>query len=54
MERDWLLVYTITDFELRSARLGSHSYYLTDEGRRLLKSNLKLNDGLMNQFSTII
>ena len=25
IEPDWLLVYTITDFELRPARLGSHS-----------------------------
>ncbi len=25
IEPDWLLIYTITDFELRPARLGSHS-----------------------------
>ena len=25
IEPDWLLVYTITDFELRPARLGTHS-----------------------------
>ena len=25
IEPDWLLIYTITDFELRLARLGSHS-----------------------------
>ena len=25
VEPDWLLIYTITDFELRLARLGSHS-----------------------------
>jgi mRNA interferase YafQ len=25
LEPDWLLIYTITDFELRPARLGSHS-----------------------------
>ncbi|MCP4669271.1 MAG: type II toxin-antitoxin system YafQ family toxin [Deltaproteobacteria bacterium] len=25
VEPDWLLIYTITDFELRPARLGSHS-----------------------------
>ena len=25
IEPDWLLVYTITDFELRPARLGSHT-----------------------------
>ncbi|HBF42291.1 MAG TPA: type II toxin-antitoxin system mRNA interferase toxin, RelE/StbE family [Desulfobacteraceae bacterium] len=24
IEPDWLLIYTITDFELRPARLGSH------------------------------
>ena len=25
IESDWLLIYTITDFELRPARLGTHS-----------------------------
>jgi mRNA interferase YafQ len=25
IEPDWLLIYTISDFELRPARLGSHS-----------------------------
>lgn len=25
LESDWLLIYTITDFELRPARLGTHS-----------------------------
>jgi mRNA interferase YafQ len=25
IEPDWLLIYTITDFELRPARLGTHS-----------------------------
>ncbi|MFH0726414.1 MAG: type II toxin-antitoxin system YafQ family toxin [Pseudomonadota bacterium] len=25
IEPDWLLIYTITDFELRPARIGSHS-----------------------------
>ncbi len=25
IEPDWLLIYTITDFELRPTRLGSHS-----------------------------
>lgn len=25
LEPDWLLIYTITDFELRPARLGTHS-----------------------------
>ena len=25
IEPDWLLIYTITDFELRPARLGSHA-----------------------------
>ena len=25
IEPDWLLIYTITDFEFRPARLGSHS-----------------------------
>ncbi len=25
IEPDWLLIYTITDFELRLARLGTHS-----------------------------
>ena len=25
IEPDWLLIYTISDFELRLARLGSHS-----------------------------
>jgi mRNA interferase YafQ len=25
LERDWLLIYTITDFELRPTRLGSHT-----------------------------
>ena len=25
VEPDWLLIYTITDFELRPTRLGSHS-----------------------------
>ncbi len=25
IEPDWLLIYSITDFELRPARLGSHS-----------------------------
>ena len=25
IEPDWLLIYTITDFELRSARLGTHA-----------------------------
>jgi len=25
VEPDWLLIYTISDFELRPARLGSHS-----------------------------
>lgn len=24
IEPDWLLIYTITDFELRPARIGSH------------------------------
>ena len=25
LEHDWLLIYTISDFELRPARLGTHS-----------------------------
>ncbi len=25
LEPDWLLIYTITDFELRPTRLGSHA-----------------------------
>jgi len=25
IEPDWLLIYTLTDFELRPARLGSHA-----------------------------
>ena len=25
LESDWLLIYTITDFELRPTRLGSHA-----------------------------
>ncbi len=25
IEHDWLLIYTITDFELRPVRLGTHS-----------------------------
>ena len=25
LESDWLLIYTITDFELRPVRLGSHT-----------------------------
>lgn len=25
IEPDWLLIYTITDFELRPARLGTHA-----------------------------
>ena len=25
LEPDWLLIYTITDFELRPARLGTHT-----------------------------
>ena len=25
IEPDWLLIYTISDFELRPARLGTHS-----------------------------
>jgi len=29
LEPDWLLIYTITDFELRPARLGTHSELFT-------------------------
>jgi mRNA interferase YafQ len=25
LESDWLLIYTVTDFEIRPARLGTHS-----------------------------
>jgi mRNA interferase YafQ len=25
IEKDWLMIYTITDFELRPVRLGTHS-----------------------------